>query len=195
MNSETRTALVTGGARGIGRACTMALAESGLDVAIVDLLADEADATAAAVRALGRQCRIYLADVASFARAGEVVADLHAAWGRVDVLVNVAGRSMPAGITTITEDEWDATIDVNLKSCFNYIHAVAPIMLARGGGRIVSTSSVSALSGGVTRAVSKFAYAAAKAGILGMTRHHRQRDLSGRDRNRSHPQHGRRART
>jgi 3-oxoacyl-[acyl-carrier protein] reductase len=164
------TALVTGGARGIGKACALALAARGLDVALVDVLADEIEITASAIRALGRRVLPYRGDVASFARAAEVVADVHAAWGRIDVLVNVAGRSMPAGITTITEDEWDQTIDVNLKSCFNYIHAVAPIMLAQGGGRIISTSSVSALSGGVTRAVSKFAYAAAKAGILGMTR-------------------------
>ena len=77
---------------------------------------------------------------------------------------------MPKGILEASEDEFDRTIAINLKSCFNYVQAVAPAMLARGGGRIASMSSVNALSGGVTSAVSRFAYAAAKAGILGMTR-------------------------
>ena len=77
---------------------------------------------------------------------------------------------MPKGILEIAEDEFDRTIAINLKSCFNYIHAVAPIMLEQGAGRIASMSSINALSGGVTAAVSRFAYASAKAGILGMTR-------------------------
>ena len=77
---------------------------------------------------------------------------------------------MPVGILEITETEWDRTIDINLKSCFNWIQAVAPVMLESGHGRIVSMSSLNAYSGGVTAAVSRFAYAAAKAGIVGMTR-------------------------
>jgi 3-oxoacyl-[acyl-carrier protein] reductase len=77
---------------------------------------------------------------------------------------------MPVGILEITETEWDKTIDINLKSCFNWIQAVAPVMLESGHGRIVSMSSLNAHSGGVTAAVSRFAYAAAKAGIVGMTR-------------------------
>ena len=74
------------------------------------------------------------------------------------------------GILEIKEEEFDRTIEVNLKSCFNYIRHVAPVMIDQGGGRIASMSSLNALSGGVTAAVSKFSYAAAKAGILGMTR-------------------------
>jgi 3-oxoacyl-[acyl-carrier protein] reductase len=114
--------------------------------------------------------RTYEADVAHFRRAQEVVDDVVAAWGRVDFLLNNAGRSNPKGIMEITEEEWDATIDLNLKSCFNWCRAVAPSMLARGGGRIANMSSLNAYSGGVTSAVSKFSYAAAKAGILGLTR-------------------------
>src|SRR6266566_4673965 len=89
--------------------------------------------------------------------------------GYAIVLVNNAGGPMPKGILEISEDEWDQTIDVNLKSCFNYAQAVAPHMLAARYGRIVSMSSLNAHSGGVTAAVSRFAYAAAKAGIIGMT--------------------------
>lgn len=163
-------AIVTGGARGIGRACALALAEKGFDVALVDLLVPEMERTASEIRALGRDVRTYAADVADFRRAQEVVDDVVAAWGRVDFLLNNAGRSNPKGILEITEAEWDATIDLNLKSCFNWIRAVVPTMKAQGGGRIANMSSLNAYSGGVTSAVSKFSYAAAKAGILGLTR-------------------------
>ena len=89
----------------------------------------------------------------------------------VDTSRRAAGASNAKGILEIKEEEFDRTIAVNLKSCFNYIHAIAPIMLKQEtGGRIVSMSSLNALSGGVTSAVSKHSYAAAKAGILGLTR-------------------------
>ena len=165
-----KTAIVTGGARGIGRACALALAGKGFDVALVDLLPAEMEQTAGEIRALGRRAIALEADVADHARARAVVAAVADAWGRIDFLLNNAGRSMPKGILEASEDEFDRTIQVNLKSCFNYVQAVAPVMLAQGGGRIASMSSVNALSGGVTSAVSRFAYAAAKAGILGMTR-------------------------
>ena len=163
-------AIVTGGARGIGRACALALAGKGFDVALVDLLVPEMERTAAEIRALGRDVRTYEADVADFRRAQEVVDDLVAAWGRVDFLLNNAGRSNPKGLLEITEEEWDRTINLNLKSCFNWCRAVVPTMRAQGGGRIANMSSLNAYSGGVTSAVSKFSYAAAKAGILGLTR-------------------------
>jgi 3-oxoacyl-[acyl-carrier protein] reductase len=95
---------------------------------------------------------------------------VEAQWGRCDVLVNNAGKSNPKTILDCTEDEFDRTIAINLKSCFNYIQAFVPLMRKGGGGRIVSMSSLNAHTGGVTSAVSKFAYASAKAGILGMTR-------------------------
>ena len=80
-------------------------------------------------------------------------------------------RRTQSRFVEITEAEFDRTIAINLKSCFNFIHAAAPIMLKQdAGGRIISMSSINALSGGVTSAVSKHAYAAAKAGILGLTR-------------------------
>jgi len=170
-----KVALVTGGARGIGRACAHALAKSGFDIAIVDLLRPEMERTQGELREIGRQAEIYEADVASFARAQEVVADVKRKFGRIDFLLNDAGKANPASILDITEEEFDRTIAVNFKSCFNYIKSVAPIMLAqaeegREGWRIVSMSSINALSGGVTSAVSKHSYAAAKAGILGLTR-------------------------
>jgi 3-oxoacyl-[acyl-carrier protein] reductase len=165
-----RIAIVTGGARGIGRGCTHALAEKGYDIALVDLLAPEMGRTAGEIREMGRRALVFEADVADHARAKEIAGEVRAEWGRIDFLLNNAGKANPKGILEIEEAEFDRTIDINLKSCFNYIQAVAPIMLAGGGGRIVNMSSLNALSGGVTSAVSKFSYAAAKAGILGLTR-------------------------
>jgi 3-oxoacyl-[acyl-carrier protein] reductase len=165
-----KVALVTGGARGIGRGCALALARAGFGIALVDLRVPEMERTAGEIRALGQPALIFEADVALHQRAQEIAQAVQADLGRIDFLLNDAGASMPKGILEIDEAEFDRTIAINLKSCFNYIRAVAPIMLAQGGGRIASMSSLNAYSGGVTAAVSRFAYAAAKAGILGMTR-------------------------
>ena len=167
---DQRVAIVTGGARGIGRGCAHDLAEHGHAIALVDVLVPEMANTKAEIEAMGVPCLSFEADVADYGRAKEVARGVLAEWGRIDILINNAGRAMPTGIRKITEEQWDATIDVNLKSCFNYIQAVVPAMEERGFGRIVSMSSLNAHSGGVTAAVSKFSYAAAKAGIIGLTR-------------------------
>ncbi|KRE07640.1 short-chain dehydrogenase [Bosea sp. Root670] len=169
-SNAASVAIVTGGARGIGRACALSLAKAGLDIALVDLLSDELSRTAEEIKALGRRALTFQSDVIFKEEANRIVTEVAGQWGRVDVLVNNAGKGMPKGIFEITEAEFDHTIALNLKSCFNYIQAVAPIMQRQGHGRIVSMSSLNAHSGGVTAAVSRFAYAAAKAGIIGMTR-------------------------
>jgi 3-oxoacyl-[acyl-carrier protein] reductase len=168
--AERRVAIVTGGARGIGRGCAHAIAKQGVDVVLVDLLEDKLPGTKAEIEALGVNCETFVADVADHRRAKEIAQATLSRFGRIDILVNNAGKAQPKGILELTEDEWDRTLAVNLKSCFNYAQAVAPAMLERQWGRIVSMSSVNAHSGGVTAAVSRFAYAAAKAGIIGMTR-------------------------
>ena len=167
---DQRVAIVTGGARGIGRGCALNLAEAGCAVVLVDILEAEMSSASKEIEVLGQPCLSFKADVADHAAAKSIVAAVAETWGRIDILVNNAGKSMPVGILEITETEWDSTIDINLKSCFNWIQAVAPVMLDSGHGRIVSMSSLNAYSGGVTAAVSRFAYAAAKAGIVGMTR-------------------------
>jgi 3-oxoacyl-[acyl-carrier protein] reductase len=167
---KTRVAIVTGGARGIGRGCALELAQRGFDIALVDLLVPEMERTAGEIRERGRHALTFEADVSRFDRAQEIAGEVKKSWGQINFLLNNAGRSMSKGLLEITEEEWDRTIDVNLKSCFNWCKAVAPIMIAQGGGRIASMSSLNAHTGGVTSAVSKFAYAAAKAGILGLTR-------------------------
>jgi 3-oxoacyl-[acyl-carrier protein] reductase len=166
----TRTALITGGGRGIGRACALDLAAKGVDVAIADIIPADLARTCAEIEALGRRALAFEADVTSHARAAEVTTSVLEAWGHIDILFANAGRSAPKGLLEITEAEFDAAIALNLKGAFNYVHAVAPAMKAAGGGCIILMSSLNAHTGGVTSAVSKFAYAAAKAGLLGMTK-------------------------
>ncbi len=166
-----KTALVTGGARGIGRACALALADAGFDIALVDLLEAEMAATSRDIAARGVRTLTFQADVSDFVRAHAIAEEIIAKFGQLDVLLNNAGAPNPKPILEISEIEFDRTIAINLKSCFNYIHASAPFMMKQDtGGRIISMSSINALSGGVTSAVSKHAYATAKAGILGLTR-------------------------
>src|SRR5215813_4741068 len=133
-----KTALVTGGARGIGRACALALADSGFDIAIVDLLETEMAATARDITARGRRTLTVKADVSDFARAHAIAEQIIRDWGQLDVLLNNAGAPNPKPILEISEAEFDRTIAVNLKSCFNYIHACAPFMMKQEtGGRII----------------------------------------------------------
>jgi 3-oxoacyl-[acyl-carrier protein] reductase len=165
-----KVAVVTGSARGIGRACAHALAEREHDLVLVDVLPAEMARTKGELEGMGARVLTFEADVADHAEAHRIAKEVEAAWGRCDVLVNNAGKANPKSILDCSEEEFDRTIAINLKSCFNYIQAFVPLIQKGGGGRIVSMSSLNAHTGGVTSAVSKFAYASAKAGILGMTR-------------------------
>lgn len=165
-----KVALITGGGRGIGRACALDLARQGLDIVLVDLIEEDLSRTAGEIRALGREVLTFVADVRDHRKAADIIAAVDLRFGRLDVLFNNAGRPMPKGILDISEQEFDETIDINLKGAFNYIQPVVPLMRKHGGGRIINMSSMNAHTGGVTSAVSKFSYTAAKAGILGMTR-------------------------
>ena len=104
----TKTALVTGGARGIGRACALALADSGFDIALVDLLEKEMAATARDIEARGRRTLSFQADVSDFARAHAIVEAIDAKWGQLDVLLNNAGAPNPKPILAISEAEYEA---------------------------------------------------------------------------------------
>jgi 3-oxoacyl-[acyl-carrier protein] reductase len=164
-------AIVTGGGRGIGQAIGRALAADGFRIAVVDLNGQAAEAAAQALRASGAVDAVaFQADVREYARAQEVVASLLDRFGRVDALVNNAGIASPKPFTALTEADWDLVVGVHLKGSFNWSHAVAPAMLAAGWGRIVCISSMNAKHGGAFPALSKTAYAAAKAGMLGLIR-------------------------
>lgn len=166
----SKTAIITGGGRGIGRGCAHELARQGCDIILADLIPEDMAKTRSEIEEIGRRCWTFEADVADFDRAHEIVSEVEEETGGVDVLVNNAGASNTSGIAEITEASFDRTIDINLKGAFNWTHAVVPGMLSRKAGRIVMMSSLNAHTGGVTSAVSRFAYTTAKAGLLGMTR-------------------------
>lgn len=168
--SDRPVAVVTGAARGIGRGSALALARHGFDLALADRLVDELSGTDEEVRALGGETLQLPGDVSDFADVQAKGRAVLERFGRVDVLVNNAGVSQPKSLIEISEDEYDRTIAINLKSCFSWSKAVAPAMLAQKAGRIINISSVSAHMGANPNAVSKFAYVTAKAGMLGMTR-------------------------
>jgi len=167
----TPVAVVTGGGRGIGQAIGRVLAADGFHVAVVDLDGERAGAAARELTASGAPEAVgYQADVREYARARQVVDELLARFGRVDALVNNAGVPSPRPFQELTEADWDLIIGVHLKGSFNWSHCVAPSMLAAGWGRIVCISSMNAKTGGAFPALSKTAYAAAKAGMLGLIR-------------------------
>ena len=167
LTLDSRTALVTGASRGIGKACALALAEAGADVAVnyVSRKSD-AEAVAGAIRKLGRKAAVLQADVSQAQAVAALVRDAQAALGPIDILVNNAGIAVRRGLDDLTEADFDRTILVNLKSAFLCTQAVLPGMRARKWGRIVNISSGAARGGGVVGPH----YNASKAGMEALTR-------------------------
>ena len=114
--SENRVSIVTGGARGIGRGCALKMASLGSSIVLVDLLEVEIANTKKEIEALGGSCSTFIADVSAHKRAKEIDSDVFKKYGRIDVLVNNAGKANPKGILEITEEEYDTTLNINLKS-------------------------------------------------------------------------------
>ena len=137
-----KRALVTGGGRGLGRAIAVGLAEHGADVAVTSRTVTELDETAAAVRAVGRECLVVPGDASHKTEIDRVVGDVAATWGRIDILVNNAGVDAAAPAIDYTEADWDFVLDVNLKAYFFFAQAVAKVMIAGGGGTIANNSSI-----------------------------------------------------
>jgi len=158
-----RVALVTGANTGLGQGIALALAGAGAD--IVAAGRTDPAATADAVRALGRRFHFLEADLARTAPLASVVTDAVAAFGRLDILVNNAGIIRRADALDVTEDDWDAVVDTNLKSLFFLAQAAARHMLDAGGGKIINVASLLSFQGGVRVP----AYAASKSGVAGLT--------------------------
>ena len=164
---QGKVALVTGAARGIGKAIALRFAEQGADVAFTDLEINEAaEQTLAELEALGVKVKAYASNAASFEESHEVVKQIVEDFGRVDVLVNNAGITKDGLMMRMSEAQWDAVINVNLKSAFNFIHAVTPIMAKQRGGSIINMSSVVGVSGNAGQCN----YSASKAGMIGLAK-------------------------
>lgn len=165
MLLEGKTALITGAGRGIGRAIALCMAREGCNIAFTDIaLNDQVLASEAELQATGIKAKAYAADAASFDQAQAVVEQVKAEFGTIDILVNNAGITRDGLLLRMSEQQWDDVIRVNLKSAFNYTHAVAPVMLRARKGSIVSLSSIVGMSGNPGQAN----YAASKAGIIAL---------------------------
>ncbi len=162
-----KTALITGAARGIGKAIALKFASEGANVAFTDLVIDEnGKATEQEIAALGVKAKGYASNAANFAETEEVVKAIHADFGSIDILVNNAGITKDGLMLRMTEAQWDAVIAVNLKSAFNFVHACLPIMMRQRGGSIINMASVVGVHGNAGQAN----YAASKAGLIALAK-------------------------
>ena len=143
-----KTALITGAARGIGKAIALKFAQEGANIAFTDLVIDEnGKQTEAEISALGVKCVGYASNAADFAQTEEVVNAVKEEFGQIDILVNNAGITKDGLMMRMSEAQWDAVIAVNLKSAFNFIHACTPIMMRQRSGNIINMASVVGVHG------------------------------------------------
>lgn len=164
---EGKIALVTGAARGIGRAVALRFAEQGATVIITDLSINQAAIdTINAIEDMGGEVRAYAANAASFDDAHKVVKNIIDEFGRIDILVNNAGITKDGLIMRMAEAQWDSVININLKSAFNHIHAVVPFMARQRSGSIINMASVVGVSGNAGQCN----YSASKAGMIGLAK-------------------------
>ncbi|CDE07077.1 MAG: 3-oxoacyl-[acyl-carrier-protein] reductase [Prevotella sp.] len=164
---EGKTALITGAARGIGKALALRFAQNGANIAFTDLVIDEnAEQTKREIEELGVKCAAYASNAADFAQTAEVVDKIKVDFGHIDILVNNAGITKDGLMLRMTEGQWDAVINVNLKSAFNFIHAVLPLMMRQRKGSIINMASVVGVHGNAGQAN----YAASKAGLIALAK-------------------------
>ena len=161
---EGKVALITGASRGIGKAIALKFASEGADIAFTDIKINED--TVKELEALGVKVRAYASNAADFAQTHETVEQVLADFGRIDILVNNAGITRDGLMLRMEEAQWDAVINVNLKSAYNYIHACTPIMARQRGGSIINMSSVVGVSGNAGQCN----YSASKAGLIGLAK-------------------------
>ena len=164
---EGKVAVVTGAARGIGKAIALKFAQEGANIAFTDLVIDENGlATQAEIEALGVKAKGYASNAANFEETHNVVAEIVKDFGRIDILVNNAGITKDGLMMRMSEGQWDAVLNVNLKSAFNFIHACTPVMMKQRAGSIINMSSVVGVHGNAGQAN----YSASKAGMIAMNK-------------------------
>jgi 3-oxoacyl-[acyl-carrier protein] reductase len=164
---DNAVAIVTGGARGIGRAITADLVRNGADVVVFDkVFPDDFEAFAAPLRAGGRSVTGVQVDITKTADVEKACEEVAAKAGRIDILVNNAGITRDRLLPRMTEEDWDAVLAVNLKGAFNTVRTVARTMMRQRRGKIINISSVVGLMGNAGQTN----YAASKAGLLGLTK-------------------------
>lgn len=164
---ENKTALITGAARGIGKQIALKFAAEGADIAFTDLAIDDiAVETKKELEQFGHRVVAIASNAASFEDAHTTVDQVVKELGRIDILVNNAGITKDGLMLRMQESQWDAVLNVNLKSAFNFIHAVSPVMLRQKGGSIINISSVTALHGNAGQCN----YSASKAGMIGLAK-------------------------
>lgn len=164
---EGKVAIITGAARGIGKSIAIKFAQEGADIAFTDLVYDDnAKAVEQELAAYGVKAKGYASNAAKYDDTERVVAEIMNDFGRIDILVNNAGITKDGLLMKMTEDQWDAVINVNLKSVFNFTKAVQPVMLKQRSGSIINMSSVVGVSGNAGQTN----YSASKAGIIGFTK-------------------------
>ena len=164
---DGKVALITGAARGIGKAIALKFAQEGADIAFTDLeINDVAKQTIAELEAFGHKVKAYASNAADFEQTHQVVEEIQKEFGRIDILVNNAGITRDGLMLRMEEKQWDAVLAVNLKSAFNFIHALTPIMAKQRGGSIINMSSVVGVSGNAGQCN----YSASKAGLIGLTK-------------------------
>ena len=164
---DGKTALITGAARGIGKAIALKFASEGADVAFTDLEINEAALqTVRELEAFGHKVKAYASNAADFEATQQVVAQVTADFGRIDILVNNAGITKDGLVMRMSEQQWDAVIAVNMKSAFNFLHAVVPVMARQRSGSIINMASIA----GQTGNPGQVNYAASKAGLIAMAK-------------------------
>ena len=164
---QGKVAVITGAARGIGKAIAIKFANEGADIAFTDLAIDDnAKATEAEIAALGVKVKGYASNAANFEDTHNVVTEIVKDFGRIDILVNNAGLTRDGLMMRMSEAQWDMVINVNLKSAFNFIHAVSPVMMKQKSGSIINMSSVVGVSGNAGQCN----YSASKAGMIGLAK-------------------------
>ena len=162
-----KVALITGAARGIGKAIALKFASEGADIAFTDLVINEAaEETIKELEAFGVKVKAYASNAADFEATQAVAAEIEKEFGHIDILVNNAGITKDGLVMRMSEAQWDAVIDVNMKSAFNFLHAVVPVMARQRSGSIINMASIA----GQTGNPGQVNYSASKAGLIAMAK-------------------------